>query len=285
MTEERFDKDLGKEENAASFKDVSEKFADAAEENTEDKGGVYEFHTEYADDDQYDEAFDEAYDEAYYGYDDRDDEMYLDKIDEVMRRTKLSFAEAKDCLEAFDYDIVETLAAIDEEFRAEAADIKQRRRQRYNDAKDFGREKYADFKDFGKESFNDIRDRLKGSTVKSELGKMCGKIKDAASTPVEVTKSGKKLPAGILGAGAVSLLYPLHKSKALTALGLGAIGVWAAKKQLDNEETKAGIKAAADSFSQNFADSFNGLTGGKKDDNCFIITVDDDFQPKNLKKE
>ena len=54
----------------------------------------------------------------------------LQKIDEVAARTGLSFSEAKDCLETFDYDIVETLAAIDREKNKENAEAKQRRKEK-----------------------------------------------------------------------------------------------------------------------------------------------------------
>jgi hypothetical protein len=226
--------------------------------------------------------------------DDWNDEIRLGKIDEVMKRAKLSFNEAKDCLEAFDYDIVETLSALEEERRIQAAEAKQKLREKYNDAKDFGKEKYedikdfskekyADFKDFSKESYHDIKRKMNNFSARDDVGKACKKVKDVVGKPVEIPKTGKKLPAGILGAGAVSLLYPLHKSKVLAALGIATIGAWAVGKKVNNEEVKTNIKSAVDTFSRNVSDSFKGLAGDE--DNCFIITVDDDFQPKNIKHQ
>ena len=214
----------------------------------------------------------------------------LQKIDEVAARTGLSFSEAKDCLETFDYDIVETLAAIDREKNKENAEAKQRMKEKYDDAvdygkekyenfKDFSKEKYADLKDFGKDSYDQIKSKIESGDVKIELDQVYDKLKDAATRSVQVTSDGKKIPAGILGAGAVSLLFPLHKSKTLAALGLGAVGAWAMKKHMGDESLAAGIKRGVEKFTDNLADSFNGLTSSNGDDNCFIITVDDDFTP------
>ena len=203
----------------------------------------------------------------------------LQKIDEVAARTGLSFSEAKDCLETFDYDIVETLAAIDREKNKENAEAKQRMKEKYENFKDFSKEKYADLKDFGKDSYDQIKSKIESGDVKIELDQVYDKLKDAATRPVQVTSDGKKIPAGILGAGAVSLLFPLHKSKTLAALGLGAVGAWAMKKHMGDESLAAGIKRGVEKFTDNLADSFNGLTSSNGDDNCFIITVDDDFTP------
>lgn len=234
------------------------------------------------------------YDKDKVNDDDWNDEIRLGKIDEVMKRAKLSFNEAKDCLEAFDYDIVETLSALEEERRAQTAEAKQKLREKYNDAKDFGKEKYedikdfskekyADFKDFSKTNYHDLKRKMNNFSARDDIGDAYKKVKDVVGKPVGIPKTGKKLPAGILGAGAVSLLYPLHKSKVLAALGIATIGAWAVGKKVNNEEVKTNIKSAVDTFSRNVADSFKGLTGD--DDNCFIITVDDDFQPKNIKHQ
>lgn len=217
----------------------------------------------------------------------------LAKIDEVAARTDLSFSQAKTRLEAYDYDLVDTLAAIDEEAQRAAADSRARRRhyydlakgfgkEKYGQAKDFSKEQYDKLKDFGQKSQNDLRKKLHTGQIKTEAKNLCGKVKDTAATPVKITKGGRTLPAGVLAAGLLPLLYPLHKSKALAALGAGAVGVWAVSKQLRNEELKTSLKNSMDHFSQNLADSLNGLTA---DRDCFVIPVDAHFQPQKPEKD
>ena len=279
------------EERETKFEQNSQDNQENLTANTDDQ---YSFHSDYYDDDDYSDDYSGDY--ADYYEDNWDDDIRLHKIDEIVARTGLSFSEAKECLEAFDYNIVETLAAIDEEKSNESEEAKQKLKEKYEFFKNFSKEKYSDIKDFSKESCGQIKNKMQNGDLEIELDQIYGKLKDAACQPVQVTSDGKKLPAGVLGASAVSLLYPLHKSKALAALGLGAVGVWAMKKHAEQngkanvfgnapQNISQSLKNTIDKFTRNFADSFNGLTAGNDDDNCFIITVEDDFSSKNRAQE
>ena len=204
---------------------------------------------------------------------DWENEIRLDKIDEVMARTKLSFSEAKAVLEKYEYDIVEALAAIDEAKQAEYEEAKQKIRDRYEDAKDFSREKYEELKAGSVNGYNNVKNKIKEQDLKGRMGEACDKVKAAAASPVRITKGGKEVPAGIFGAGLASLLYPLHKSKGVAAAGLTVVGAWLVKKAKDNPEMKDGIKNAVDGFSRNMSESFSGW--GKDDDDCFTIRLDE----------
>lgn len=205
--------------------------------------------------------------------DDWENEIRLDKIDEVAARTKLSFSEAKAVLEKYEYDIVEALAAIDEAKQAEYEDAKQKIRERYEDAKDFGREKYQELKAGGVDGYNNVKNKIKEQDFKGQMGKVCEKAKAVALSPVQITKGGKKVPAGIFGAGLASILYPLHKSKGVAAAGLTVVGAWLIAKGKNNPEMKDGIKNAVGGFGRNVSKSFSGW--GKGDDDCFTIRVDE----------
>lgn len=206
----------------------------------------------------------------------------LAKIDEVADRTGLSFSQAKARLEAYEYDLVDTLSAIDEEEQQAAADSRARRRQYYEQAREFGKEQYDKIKDFGQKNRDNLQEKLHANQIKLEVKKACGKVKDAAATPVKITKGGRTLPVGVLAAGALPLLYPLHKSKTLAALGAGAVGIWIVNKQLHNEKLKTSLKNGMDHFSQNLADSLNGLTAAQ---DCFVIPVDEHFHPQTPSKD
>ena len=209
---------------------------------------------------------------------DWENEIRLDKIDEVVKRTGLSFSEAKDILEKFDYDLVEALAAVDAACQQEYEDTKQKAWDKYQDAKDFGREKYEQLKNESIDGYNEIKDKIKDTDFKAEFDKAYGKVKDVVGKPVKVTKGGKTLPAGVVGAGIAAVLYPLHKSKGVAAAGAAAIGAWAIAKQKNNTELKDGIKNAVDGFGRNFSESFGGMK--INDDDCFTIKVDEGYHPQ-----
>lgn len=205
---------------------------------------------------------------------DWDNEIRLDKIDEVMARTKLSFSEAKAVLEKYEYDIVEALAAIDEAKQAEYEEAKQKIRERYEDAKDFSREKYEELKAGGLDGYNNMKNKIKEKDLPGQMSKVRDKAKAAVSAPVRITKGGKEVPAGIFGAGLASLLYPLHKSKGVAAAGLTVVGAWLINKGKNNPEMKDGIKNAVDGFSRNISESFSGW--GKGESECFTIHLNND---------
>lgn len=211
--------------------------------------------------------------DAVYEDMDWENEIRLDKIDEIVARTKLSFSEAKAVLEEHDYDLIEALVAIDEAKKQEKAEKKQKIREKYEDAKDFSHEQYEKIKTGSVDGYNELKEKIKNLDFKEEIHSVYGKAKDVVSTPIKVTKDGKELPAGVIGAGLVTLLYPLHKSKGAAAAGLGAIGAWAVAKQKDNEQ----LKGMVSDFSRNFSESFGNMS--KKEDDCFTIKVDENHHP------
>lgn len=199
---------------------------------------------------------------------DCENKIRLNKIDELTARTKLSFSEAKEVLKEYDYDLIEALAAVDLAEKQRKAENKQKIGEKYNDAKDFGYEQYEKLKTAGVEGYNDIKEKIKNTDFKEDFKDVYNKTKEVIGTPVKIGKTGKKLPAGVVGAGFVALLYPLHKSKGAAAVGLGAVGAWAVAKQKNNEQ----LKGMVGNFGRNFSESFG--TMNQKESDCFTVKVD-----------
>lgn len=114
--------------------------------------------------------------EAYYS--DLPEDVRLERIDQVMKRTKVTFSEAKAVLEEHNYNLIDALGAIDAKRQAEYEETKQKIRDKYEDVKDLGKETYRVLKKEGMEGYNQVKDILKEKDIKGDLDKACDKVKN-----------------------------------------------------------------------------------------------------------
>ena len=143
----------------------------------------------------------------------------LQKIDVMMKRENIGFLAAKAALEQQDYQLLAALAEIEEQKKQEKLAEIARLKEKYVEP----------CLDSLKQGWQNLKDCTQDQVQCCDWAVMWQEIKDGLTAPVEMGKTGDQpmqLPAGLVGAGVLLALHPLHKSKAVTALAGLTWGAW-----------------------------------------------------------
>ncbi len=169
----------------------------------------------------------------------QDELMELDKIDEIMERTGMEFLEAKAKLDENNGSVIAAITRIEQE------------RQEKREAKKAElKEKYWDNT---KDNIENLKGYVKEKCDMVNPEELVEEIKTGLKKPVSIGQVGNKkvqFPAGVVGAGIVTALYPFHRSKALTAASAAALGAWFFGSNHGLSKTKMAIKKATEEFKQ-----------------------------------